>query len=201
MVAPERCFVIHTRLQATFEVNFASGRPSHIYLTIAGQWCDCLHHAIKSGCSFDGIDVSGDDKDEHEPEQPQDGISSDGDSQLDEVHQPLKDGPRLQTPTRGTQSLQDAPCLQTPTRGTQRHQPLQDLQTPTRETQFCQPLQDAPCLQTPTGGTQHCQPLQDVDILSSHQDMVLNDSHSAYLYAPYTPVAVRKAKRKCKHHV
>ena len=86
-----------------------------------------------------------------------------------------------------------------PTRGTQHCQPLQDaphLQTPTGGTQHGQPLQDAPHLQTPTGGTQHHQPLQNVNIPSSHQDMVLNNSHSAYLYAPYTPVAVRKTKRK-----
>ena len=136
------CLAIHARLQATFEVNFASGRPSHIYLIIVlytGQWCDCLRHDFESGCGFAGIDVSGltfyiPDKDEHESEQLQDekqlqdGTSSDGgDSYTDEVCQPLQDTPHLQTPTRGTQHhqpLQDAPHSQTPTRGTQRCQPL-----------------------------------------------------------------------------
>ena len=34
------------------------------------------------------------------------------------------------------------------------------------------------------------------NIPSSHQDMVLNNSHSAYLYALYTPVAVKEGKKK-----
>ena len=147
------------------------------------------------------------------------------DSQHNEVPQPLQDSPHLQTPTRGTQRHHDAPHLQTPTRGgqtptggTQRRQDAPHLQTPTRGgqtptggTQRRQPLQDASHLQTRTGGTQchqdgqistggiqRHQALQDDNMPSRYQDTVLNkptNSHSAYLYAPYTPVAVRVAKR------
>ena len=167
-------FAIHAKHQATFEVNFASSRSSHIYTSCyTGQWCDCLRQAIKSGCRFAGVDVSDPtfylpDEDEHEQE---DETSSGRDSQHNEVPQPLQDSPHLQTPTREIQHRQDAPHLQTPTRGgqtptggTQRRQPLQDaphLQTPTRGgqtptggTQRRQPLQDAPHLQTPTRGGQ-----------------------------------------------
>ena len=115
------CFAIHAKHQAAFEVNFASSRSSHIFTSCyTGQWCDCLYQAIKSGCRFAGIDVSGltfylPDEDEHEQEG---GTSSGRDSQYNEVPQPFQDSPHLQTPTRGTQRRQHALHLQTPTGGT-----------------------------------------------------------------------------------